>query len=138
MKWPAALPAGKVVEEPVTSLDLLPTFAAIAGAEQVEGAQGLQLVPYLTNADMTIPARDFFWRRGHMTQNAVRSGDYKWLMNQNKNLEFLYNVQEDPSERNNLLKTQPELAEPFRKQYRAWEAVVPEPAFQSDWRPKNR
>lgn len=32
VRWPGKLPAGKVIEEPTSLMDILPTVAALAGA----------------------------------------------------------------------------------------------------------
>ena len=52
MKWKGKLPAGTTYEEPVISLDLVPTALALAGAAVPEAVHldGVDLMPYLTRA----------------------------------------------------------------------------------------
>jgi arylsulfatase A-like enzyme len=44
LRWPVRLPAGRVVDELVSSLDLLPTFLAAAGVPVPQDAQGRSLL----------------------------------------------------------------------------------------------
>jgi len=77
MRWPGHLPAGTVYREPVTSLDLYPTFAAASGA--VEGVRtdhdGVDILPYLSGNAAGTPHERLFWRTG--PNRAVRQGKWK-------------------------------------------------------------
>ena len=47
LSWPGTLPAGKVISDPVISLDILPTSLAAAGVAQVpEIHEGNNLLPW--------------------------------------------------------------------------------------------
>jgi hypothetical protein len=47
-RWPARLPAAAVYEHPVSTLDFLPTFAALGGADTAGlDLDGVDLLPYL-------------------------------------------------------------------------------------------
>ncbi len=45
--WPGTLPAGRVVEETVQTVDVMPTILELAGMEAPAGIQGRSLVPQL-------------------------------------------------------------------------------------------
>ena len=77
MQWKAALPAGRVVDAPVISLDMLPTALAAASEEVPAAAtlDGVNLLPYLTGQTNEPPHRNLFWRYGEQT--AIRRGDWK-------------------------------------------------------------
>jgi len=47
MRWPGVLPAGRVVEEVVQTIDLMPTLLEISGLKPPAEAQGQSLVPLL-------------------------------------------------------------------------------------------
>ena len=47
-------------------------------------------------------------------------------------------MEADRSENNNLVAEFPEVAEKMKRTYKAWEGSVPEPAFGSDWKAKQR
>lgn len=45
--WPAGIPAGRVIDEPVQLVDVMPTLLDLSGIEPPEGVQGRSLVPLL-------------------------------------------------------------------------------------------
>ncbi|MCA9079185.1 MAG: sulfatase [Planctomycetaceae bacterium] len=105
--WPGTIPAGTETDEVMAMFDLLPTFAALAGAEapQDRVLDGANVWPLLAGApDAQSPHEDFFYFRGHDLQ-AVRHGD--WKLRVKDGLE-LFNLRDDVSEANNLAEQQPE------------------------------
>ena len=80
ISWPGKLPAGKVVSDPVTSLDILPTCVVAAGKEKVaEIHEGRNLLPWL-KGDVSYPARDLFWTWSG-EHHAIRMGTLKEIRN---------------------------------------------------------
>lgn len=107
MQWKGRLPAGKVYDAPVTSLDILPTALAAAGAKPLAPAQldGVNLIPFLAGEKKDPPHDVLFWRYGG--QFAVRRGDWK-LVRQNARAEFqLFNLARDVGETHNLAAEHP-------------------------------
>jgi len=78
--WPGTLAKGKVISDPVISLDLLPTFAAVAGKEAEHPLlDGKNLLPWLTGK-AECPNNVLFWSwRGNF--HAVRMGTLKEIRN---------------------------------------------------------
>ena len=80
MSWDGVFPQGTVYSNFVSSLDLLPTFAAAAGADLEENVEydGTDLIPYIKRSPTDeAPHETLYWRwRG---KKALRSGNYKWL-----------------------------------------------------------
>jgi arylsulfatase A-like enzyme len=77
IQWKGHLPAGKVDDRPVISLDIHPTALAAAGvaAPTEKRLDGVNLLPFL-DGSVTRPPHEFlFWRFG--AQMAVRKGDWK-------------------------------------------------------------
>ena len=86
VRWPAGLKPDKVYREPVSGLDLLPTFAAAAGAVLPKelGLDGVNLMPYLrgdsTGARMkrssgeTVPTARCARATGSWCRRATTSG----------------------------------------------------------------
>lgn len=75
--WPGKIPAGRVCSEPAMTIDLFPTFAALAGADLSAGPRidGLDISPLLEgSARGPHDALYFYWGRA---LEAVRSGDWK-------------------------------------------------------------
>ena len=79
MRWPGRIPAGKVCSELATTLDILPTFARLAGAEPPKDRiiDGKDIWPLMSGAEgAKTPHEAFFYYRGY-NLDAVRSGKWK-------------------------------------------------------------
>lgn len=77
IRWPGKIPAGQDNDELMTAMDLLPTFAKLAGAEVPPDRviDGKDVWPVLAGKRET-PHQNFFYHRGNDLQ-AIRSGDWK-------------------------------------------------------------
>lgn len=108
VQWKGTLPAGKVYDKPVTSLDIYATAAANAKADAPENIEGVDLVPYLTGKNSGRPHQTLFWRQGG--KSGLRHGDWKLVrMSNNKNAKWeLYDLSKDISEENDLANSNPE------------------------------
>lgn len=111
MRWPAGLPAGRVVEQPVTHIDIFRTIASITGAELPEREiDGVDLLPVATGSGPLERVGDaIFWQSG--TYWAVRSGDWKFQIDHSQDKSWLFNLASDPTEQNNLIDEHPVIAE---------------------------
>ena len=119
VSWPERLPKGKTYTEPVSALDLLPTFMAAAGAAPLPlkeapsyedkrnrnraaktyGAyEGLNLLPILTGEKKADP-RLLFWRL--QGQSAVLAGDRKLIKLSHRSAQ-LFAPAKDLGEQNDL------------------------------------
>ncbi len=82
MRWPGEIPAGRTVDTPLMTIDLLPTIARMAGATlPVRRIDGLDVWPLLAGwrgATNPHPAYYFYYNQGEL--QAVRSGDWKLLL----------------------------------------------------------
>ena len=83
MRWPGHIGPGTTVRDPVITLDLLPTFVALAGGE-VDPAwrlDGVNLLPLVTGAVDQLAERTLFWRsQGAEGPIAARRGKWKLLI----------------------------------------------------------
>lgn len=128
VKWPGQIPAGKTYDQPVISLDIFPTVAAVAGTELPKDRtiDGVNLLPYLKGEVTTSPHESLFWRFGE--QSAVRKGQYK-LLTLRSGEKHLFDLSQDIGEKNDLLKDQPELAEKLQAEFAAWNAQLASPLW---------
>ncbi len=138
MQWPARIPSGQVLDGQVISLDLLPTFAEAAGVEGPLKTNGIDLMPCLSGAEKKPGERDFFWRRATKKSCALRSGKMKWVESRGSDERWLFNLDEDIGEKNNLIKEYADIAKDLQEKYLQWESTVPDPDFESGWKPKNK
>ena len=123
MRWPDRLKAGVVYTEPVSTLDLLPTFYAAAGGDvaSLGNIDGVDLLPFVRGEADGAPHQALFWKKD--VRAAIRYGDWKLLRFADRSPE-LYNLTEDRAEQDNLAADYPELvAELFRKIF-AWEQTL--------------
>jgi uncharacterized sulfatase len=107
-RWPAQVAAGSKVSLPVGQVDLMPTFAAVAGAPLPAGVtiDGRSLLATLTGKGAQPNAvAPLFWSSGHY--KAVRSGDWKLQVNGRQGKAWLYNLAADPTEKLNLATREP-------------------------------
>lgn len=102
LKWPGHLPSGSEYHEPVVSLDVFGTAAAVAHAPIPKNAQldGVNLLPFLNGTSQGSPHKELFWRVG--SKAAIRVGDWKLLRNPGRGKQNapweLYNLRDDIGE----------------------------------------
>lgn len=131
---PGTVPAGKVSDEILSTMDLFPTFAHYAGAK-VPGDRtydGFNIAELLEGKNPKSPRNEIFYY-GANTEliNGIRVGDWKFQLwgvhpRQRKESESpkLYNVVEDIGEENNLIFQHREIAERLRKRMEKFDASV--------------
>lgn len=128
--WPGHLAQGNVDERPISSMDIYATAAELAGAKINHEIDGVNLLPYLTNAVNARPHEEFFWRQGNRT--ALRVGDWK-LVNQRHNSQSsrweLYNLADDLSEQRDVASEQEELVEDMISRWNEYNSQMREPLF---------
>ena len=108
-RWPGKIPAGQVSSEPVANMDILPTFAHLAGVEPPTDRviDGRDLWPLLSGeTGAGSPHEQFYYfagGRGRANIQAVREGRWKLHVARNGSgaLEpkALYDLHEDAGER---------------------------------------
>jgi arylsulfatase A-like enzyme len=128
MQWKGHLPAGKVYDSPVISLDIHPTAVAAVGGTIPADARldGVNLLPYLSGSAKGIPHDKLYWRYGR--QWAIRSGDWKLLSQKPGDLQ-LYNLAEDIGEKNNLLASRQDKVNQLQASYDAWNKQLMDPRW---------
>ena len=116
--------SGRVSNIPITGLDLLPTFAELAGRIQEfpKEIDGGSMVPLLHDASIQKVIRSkeslIFHQGSHRKpRSAIRKGDYKLIKYWSKETKYrntpkveLFNIAEDLGETANLIDKYPEIA----------------------------
>ena len=128
IRWPGKIPAGVVNDELMTAMDLLPTFAKLAGAELPADRviDGKDIWPVLTGKEKS-PHEAFFYYRDNELK-AVRSG--KWKLHlavpqgsvkgkgkrraKGAPAPALFDLEADIGEKTNVLADHPEVVERLR------------------------
>lgn len=116
-RWPGKLPAGKVTDEFLTSLELVPTLLAAAGVRPPQGVKldGFDMLPVL-RGDAKSPREEMFWQR--RADKAARFQNWKWV--ESGKGRGLYDLGADPGERRDLSADRPEVVRLMQERFAAW------------------
>ena len=118
-RWPARIPPGRAITEPVSTMDLFPTLLALAGGTLPTDRKydGMDVGKLLTGEinRLSGPGIDggreiVFWYERNPV--AIRSGKWKWLRAGFWSpIPSLYDLEADPGEAHDLRQTRPDLAQ---------------------------
>lgn len=128
MRWPGQIEAGSSSSDLLSSLDLFPGFCELAGVDTdaIPHLDGESFVPHLKTSSDSAEPRKMLWMTGAHAELgrkgwlAYREGNLKYLQTP-KEGEFLFDLGNDPNEKNSLLESQPKTAS--RLKIAALEAV---------------
>ncbi len=122
--WPGRVPAGTATDAITTTMDLLPTFATLAGAKLPAGRKldGIDVGSVLIGDPETPPRDEFLYFRGFQLQ-AVRLGPWKLHLERTgeaangfgKQSLALFNLSADVGEATNLASTHPDIVARLQK-----------------------
>ena len=115
ISWPGTIPHGLSYNRPVTSLDITPTILEQVGIKR-EDLDGINLLPYLQGHKEGPPHKFLYWR--WIAQAAIREG--KWKLLKCEDREYLFNLEEDLSERENLIQQFPLISVNLEKKLSNW------------------
>ncbi len=126
VSWKGNVPAGRVIDAPVVSIDVTATALELAGVGASQAKlDGISLMPVLTGKTAEMAERPLFWRVGE--QNAVRSGDWKLIRN-GKEWQ-LYDLAHDISESTNLATKEPSRVREMLALWDHWNGEQIEPLW---------
>ena len=137
MQWKGTLPAGRVEDAPILSLDILPTALAAANVTVPDDAKldGVNLLPFLTGK-AEAPQRNLFWRYGE--QYAVRQGDWKLVPTMEQVAKppvcttGLYNLATDLTETHDLSAEHPDKVKALKALWDEWNTQNVRPLWGGD------
>ncbi len=133
MRFPGRLPKGRVCDNMVSTLDIVPTTLAAADLKGVETKplDGQNLLPMLRRPEKKQTRGPLFWHFGD--QFAVREGDWKLVQARlfTKDIMHgrrqplaekpeLYNLRDDIGETTDLADSHPEIVKRLKGLYREW------------------
>ena len=148
--WPGRIKPGSVIDEPLHIVDLFPTFLKLAGGNPVQKLplDGRDIWPVL--AEGRPSPHEEILLNSVLQEGALRRGDWKLIVNgrdpvsETRDLETglrkkadgvdnrepkveLFNLRDDPREKNNLAATEPAKLRELRERYEAYAraAAVP-------------
>lgn len=124
IRWPDRIQAGRVSGQVGLTMDLTSTILAATGTAVPPQARldGIDLLSVLQGKAPEIE-RTVFWRvTGPRPQQAVRSGDWKLLLDGGRPM--LFNLRTDIAERTNLIGQHSDIARRLRSLFEAWQVDV--------------
>lgn len=128
VQWPGHIPAGKVYEKSVSSLDIVATAVAYAKATPKNKLDGVNLIPYINGENEGEPHRQLFWRKYDQKAYATRCGDHK-LVRYKSDTDEIYKLDEDISEKNPLALSDENQYSELKSEYQTWEDEMKDPVF---------
>jgi arylsulfatase A-like enzyme len=123
VRWPGVVPAGKVTNQAVATMDWAATFLEVARAK-ADPAYPFDGESVLSVCAGKRPAfdRTICWRVRARPQAAARMGKWKYLKDLNE--EYLFDLAADPGESTNLKTKQPDTFEKVRAAYDKWNSAM--------------
>ena len=121
IRWPGKIPAGTVNDELMTAMDLLPTFAKLAGAAIPTDRviDGKDIWPVLTENAPSPHEAFFYYKVNNLA--AVRSGKWKLHLSvqgkgkKKKTKTTLYDLEKDIGENTDVAKEHPDVVKHLRR-----------------------
>jgi len=123
--WKGTIPGGQVYSQPVITLDVAATANALAELPDAPELDGVNLIPHLTGKKEDAPHETLFWR--WLGQSAIRQGKWKYLRADER--EYLFDMETDFEETNNLIQTHPEKAKQLLAKLEEWAATLLPPGI---------
>jgi arylsulfatase A-like enzyme len=127
LRWPGVLPPRAVVTQPAIIMDLNASIlAATGGLPPNVPLDGEDIVPVLTGKK---PARErtLCWRlprpNPYFGQMAIRRGSWKYVYD--REMELLFDLDKDRSEKRNLAYQHPEVVRALRSALAEWDSQFP-------------
>jgi arylsulfatase A-like enzyme len=126
--WKGHIPAGRVSNDPVIQLDVLPTALAAADVDSIVSFDGVNLLPLLEGKTDKLTPRELYFRFG--VQHAVRQGDWKLVKASKDMPPMLVNLATDPGEQTDLTAKEPEKAKALQQLFDQWNATMQPPRWE--------
>ncbi len=129
VRWPKKIPAGTETNRPTLIMDFSTSIIRAAGTAPPKDRpfDGIDILNEIqTNQPPTKRPLFFRKRRGDETWKAVREGNLKYIHRQKGSEieEYLFDLKQDPAEKNNLLTSHPQDKERLEKLLVKWEKDV--------------
>jgi arylsulfatase len=138
MKWPGHIPEGTICNKQASTIDLLPTFAAITNADlPKKKIDGVNILPLMLGAKDANPRETFLYYYRKNSLEGIRKGNWKLVFahpgrtyhgfqpgnngfpgGTNENFQFeegLYDLRRDPGEQYDVSELYPEVVAELKK-----------------------
>ncbi len=139
--WPARIEGGRAIDEPVQLADVPPTLLELAGVPLPQNGVGESLAGALLDGAPIDPERLIFLQRreyaetvvsGHHIEGeklGVRQGRWKYIEAREEGTAELYDLENDPHERKNVVDLYPDARQQLSKALARWQAGAARPTL---------
>ncbi|MFZ9305479.1 MAG: sulfatase [Gammaproteobacteria bacterium] len=131
LQWPAALPQNARRAGPAAHFDIFSTIVAATGAVPPTDRviDGVDLLPYARGEVAGRPHDSLFWRTDRYL--TLLDGDWKLQLTEMPRKAWLYNLAQDPGEKNNLATNDAARVSAMRSRLMAFDREQAAPIWQS-------
>jgi len=131
LQWPAALPQNARRAGPAAHFDIFSTIVAATGAAPPTDRviDGVDLLPYARGEVAGRPHDSLFWRTDRYL--TLLDGDWKLQLTEMPRKAWLYNLAQDPGEKNNLATNDAARVSAMRSRLMAFDREQAAPIWQS-------
>ncbi|MDX2430294.1 MAG: sulfatase-like hydrolase/transferase [Bacteroides sp.] len=135
VRWPGVVPEGIIDKTtPIAAVDMLPSFVELAGGTLPESYKpdGESIIPALKGESykresiiywqwLSPSKRTDFW-----PSLGIQDNEWKLLVNKDRNLRELYNIETDWAEQNNIAEQYPDIVKELEGKLDLWVLTLPE------------
>jgi arylsulfatase A-like enzyme len=128
VRWPGKIKEHSVTNQVATTMDWTASILSLAGgkADPKFPLDGMDIMPILIGEKEEVD-RTLYWRIFQRNKHkAMREGRWKYFQDEKGN-EYLFDLPEDPGEKNNLKDKQPDVFNRLKNEYSEWEETMLKP-----------
>jgi arylsulfatase A-like enzyme len=118
LRFPEAVGGGARIESMANLIDLMPTLLSVGGIDPPQGLHGRDLLPLVEGE---LPERQVSFANGVQWKpgiHSLRTPRYKLIADLEQGVVQLFDLDEEPLERNDVAATHPQVAEDLGRQLR--------------------
>ena len=125
VRWTGKIKPNSTTNQVTTTFDWTATILSLAGgkADPAHPLDGINIMPVILGKNKEVE-RTLYWRIFQRRNNqAMRDGKWKWLKDEKDN-EYLFDLSNDPSEKNDLKEKFPQISMRLKNKFREWEKTM--------------
>ncbi len=133
IKWPGKIKPSQVSDQMAITMDITASIMKIINADSPKPFDGIDIIGHIASDEPDYP-RTLFWRYKYYdrTLKAVRDGNMKYILHSENNevTEYLFNLESDIGEKNNLILNEKKEVFRLKKLLENWESDVKPERYQ--------